>query len=95
MSQPRPWWNISHRVPHNPFDPQYPVPHLEYCRTCNMDVDVGIEAANADGVDVYRKWCKRCGEVMQWGIGRRDLASIKPLPARAMRFIAETARDRR
>lgn len=91
----RPWWHISKRLPRNPFDPVPVIPHLEWCRTCQMDVDVEVQAANADGVDVYRKLCKRCGKPMQWGIGRRHLEGKKPLPAKALRFIQETGRDRR
>lgn len=95
LTNHRPWWHISHRLPRNPFNPAYPIPHLEYCVTCKMDVDVDVEAANADGVDVYRKRCKRCGKPVQWGIGRRDLFSKKPLPQKAIRFVQETGRDRR
>ena len=95
MRQDRPWWHISHRLPRNPFDPLPVIQHLEYCRTCRMDVDIDIEAANAEGVDVYRKRCRRCGDVMQWGIAKRTLLAGSPLPAKALKFVAETGRDRR
>lgn len=91
----RPWWHRSDRLPRNPFDPIQVIEHLEYCKDCKMDVDVQIEAGNADGVDVYRKRCKRCGNVMQWGIARRRLLSPEPLPAAALKFIQETGKDRR
>ena len=92
----RPWWHRSNRLPRNPFDPIQLTPHLEWCKTCQMDVDVQVEAANADGVDVYRKCCKRCGKVMQYGIGRRHLLdSSKPLPRQALEFIQKTNKDRR
>ena len=91
----RPWWHISHRLPRNPFDPVQIIQHLEWCRNCSMDVNVDVEAANADGVDVYRKRCKRWGKIMQWGIAKRDLVRDKPLPKKAFRFIQESGRDRR
>jgi len=93
----RPWWHISHRLLRNPFDPQPIVQHLEWCRYCKMDVDIQVEAANADGVDVYRKRCNRCGKVMQWGMGRREMTkeNSKPLPVKAMQFIRESGKDRR
>ena len=89
-------YHFGNRLPRNPFDPLYPIEQLEWCRICKMDVDVKIEAANADGVDVYRKSCKRCGKVIQHGMGRRHVTSeSKPLPKKALEFIQETARDRR
>ena len=60
-----------------------------------MDVSVDVESANADGIDVYRKRCQRCGNVMQWGIASRDLRSEKPLPDKAFQFVKETGKDRR
>lgn len=91
----RPWWHRSNRLPRNPFDPLQVIQHLEWCKVCQMDVDVQIEAGNADGVDVYRKCCKRCGNVMQYGMARRRLLSPEPLPAKAIQFIQETGKDRR
>jgi hypothetical protein len=96
IKENRPWWHIGHRLKRNPFDPVYPIAQLEYCRFCKMDVDVQVEAANADGVDVYRKLCKRCGEVMQHGIGRRHITDeLKPLPQKAINFIKQKGIDRR
>jgi hypothetical protein len=59
-----------------------------------MDVDVQIEAGNADGVDVYRKRCKRCGYVMQYGMGRRYMLGDEPMPQKAINFIRETGINR-
>ncbi|HDY68163.1 MAG TPA: hypothetical protein ENH85_10260 [Candidatus Scalindua sp.] len=97
IKENRPWWHNSKRLIRNPFDPIYPIPQLEYCKTCKLDVDVQIEAANADGVDVYRKRCKRCGNVIQHGIARRHMTSknSKPLPQKAINFIKQRGRDRR
>jgi len=85
----RPWWHISRRLPRNPFDPQYVVQHLEWCRGCKMDVDVDVEAANAGGVDVYRKRCRRCGYVIQNGIGQRDISgdTFKKIQTHNLRYI--------
>jgi len=93
----RPWWHRTNRVQRNPFDPVELTQHLEWCRTCKMDVDVQVEAANAGGVDVYRKRCKRCGGVMQHGIARRFVTAEnkKPLPRKAWEFIKQLGRDRR
>ena len=90
-------YHVGNRLPRNPFDPIPIIEHLEYCKTCQMDVDVQIEAANADGVDVYRKRCKRCGNVIQWGIGQRMVTSenAKPIPQKAIKFIQETGKNRR
>ncbi len=90
-------YHVGGRLIRNPFDPQVVEEHLEWCRTCKMDVDVQVEAGNADGVDVYRKCCKRCGGVVQHGMARRhmDGTSAKPLPAKAVMFIQQTGRDRR
>ncbi len=90
----RPYYHISSKLKRNPFDPVYPIKDLEWCRICKMDVDVRIEAANADGVDVYRKCCKRCGHVMQHGIARRNLSS-EALPKKAINFIKQKGKDRR
>ena len=62
-----------------------------------MDVDVDVEAANAGGLDVYRKVCRRCGFVMQHGIGQRDISgdTFKKLPRAAIEFIQKRGRDRR
>ena len=91
----RPWWHRSNRLPRNPFDPIQLTHHLEWCRHCQLEVDVEIEAGHAGDVDVYRKCCKRCGKVMQYGIARRRLLSSEPLPAKALKFIQETGKDRR
>lgn len=91
----RPWWHVGHRLPRNPFNPIQTTQHLEYCGTCQMDVDTQIEAANAQGVDVYRKRCGRCGHIMQWGMGKRHLDSQKPLPKKAFEFISQSGQDRR
>jgi len=93
----RPWWHISRRLPRNPFDPQYPIEHLEYCRICKIDVDVDVEAANGGGFDVYRKLCRRCGYVMQYGIGQRYVTAdnVQPISQRVLDFIRYTGRDRR
>lgn len=90
-------YHFGNRLPRNPFDPVHPVEHLEWCRTCEMDVDVTVEAAHADGVDVYRKTCKRCGMVIQHGMARRhiDASVSKPLPVSAVNFIAQRGTDRR
>jgi hypothetical protein len=46
-------------------------------------------------VDVYRKCCKRCGGVMQYGMARRRMLSPEPLPAKAIQFVQQTGKDRR
>jgi len=93
----RPWYHIGHRVQRNPFDPIQLTEHLEWCRFCKMDVDVQVEAANAGGIDVYRKRCKRCGGVMQHGIGQRHVRgdTVKPLPRAALEFIQKRGKNRR
>lgn len=90
-------YHIGNRLPRNPFDPIPIIPHLEWCKGCQMDVDVQIEAGNADGIDVYRKRCKRCGNIMMHGIGRRHISgkNLKPLPAKALRFVQQKGKDRR
>ncbi len=97
IKQHRPWWHRASKLIRNPFDPLYPIADLEWCRFCKMDVDVQVEAANADGVDVYRKRCKRCGGVIQHGIGRRHISEkeSKPLPKKAINFIRQKGKDRR
>lgn len=97
MMELRPWWHISNRLPRNPFNFISKFLGLEWCQVCQMEVTTDTQAANADGVDVYRKRCKRCGHVIMWGIGRRHLtsATAKPLPEKALRFVQETGRDRR
>jgi hypothetical protein len=96
IKEHRPWWNRSKKLIRNPFDPINTI-GLEWCRFCKMDVDVQVEAANADGVDVYRKRCKRCGNVIQHGIGKRhiDGTNLKPLPLKAIKFIRQKGTDRR
>lgn len=93
----RSWDHAGNRLPRNPFDPILPTPHLEYCKVCQIDVDVQVEVGNAGGIDVYRKCCKRCGNVMMHGIGMRhiDGSSLKPLPEEAIRFIQKRGKDRR
>ncbi len=95
IKEHRSWWNRAKKLIRNPFDPLYPIVDLEWCRICKVDVDVQIEAANADGVDVYRKCCKRCGNVIQHGIGRRHINEVKPLPLKAIKFIQQKGKDRR
>jgi len=95
----RPWWHISKKLPRNPFDPLERTQYLEWCRVCEMDVSVNVEAANAgtdsDRCDVYRKRCSRCGGTMQWGMRSKDLTGKSPLPSKAFKFIQETGQDRR
>jgi len=95
LTNHRPWWHISKRLPRNPFDPVELTQHLEWCRTCKMDVDVKVEAGNAGGVFVYRKGCKRCGQVIAHGMAKADLTREKPLPAQALEFIKQRGSDRR
>ncbi len=96
IKEHRSWYHIGHRIKRNPFDPINTI-GLEWCRFCKIDVDVQVEAANADGVDVYRKRCKRCGNVIQHGIGRRHISgdNLKPLPLKAIKFIRQKGIDRR
>ena len=97
MKDYRDSYHAGNRLPRNPFDPIAIIEHLEWCRICKMDVDVQTESANAEGVDVYRKRCKRCGGVIQHGIARRhiDGTNQKPLPKKAVEFIQKTGTDRR
>lgn len=88
-------YHVGNRLPRNPFDPLYSEEKLEWCTICKMDVDVQVETANANGTDVYRKRCKRCGQVMQWGIGQRHLTGEKSISKEAIRFIQESGQDRR
>lgn len=62
-----------------------------------MDVDVNVEAAHEDGIDVYRKTCKRCGFVMAHGIAKRHITDgrRKSLPLKALNFIKQRGQDRR
>ncbi len=96
IKEHRPWNHVSNKLKRNPFDPIYLIEDLEWCRSCKMDVDVQVEAANADGIDVYRKRCKRCGDVIQHGIARRHVTEEgEPLPQKAMNFIRKKGVDRR
>lgn len=93
----RPWWHVSNKIKRNPFDPIYLIESLEWCHCCQMDVDVSVEAAHEDGIDVYRKRCKRCGFVMAHGIAKRHITheNERPLPMKAINFIKQRGQDRR
>lgn len=67
---------------------------IEWCRTCQQDVSVEVATGDYGGAHVYRKRCRRCGGVIAYGISRADLLTAS-LTAAAMRFVAESGRDRR
>lgn len=72
------------------------VAELDYCRTCDDEVAVEIEQGKWQDLFVYRKRCRRCGQVMQWGVGTATLRSADPATMKAVAsWIRETGTDRR
>lgn len=69
---------------------------MEYCRTCKDEVDVEIHQGKWDKLFVYRKRCLRCGETIQWGVGKAEFASHNPATMSAVAsWIRATGKDRR
>ena len=90
-----PWYKRSYRGKRQVIDFLPVIEHLEWCRFCQMDVSPQIEQAEDHGLFVYRKNCLRCGQVMAYGMAKRDVNKPGPLDPRVTRFIQETTRDRR
>ena len=88
-------WNLAGRIDHgaSPFTAQDA--GFVWCPHCLQDVKPETAVGDRDGVHVYRRRCLRCGNVLQYGIDRRRLLSSEPLPAAALRFVQDTAPDRR
>lgn len=69
---------------------------LEYCSSCQDDVDVEVDEGKWGKVFVYRKRCLRCGIVMQWGVAKAALQSTDPtLTKDVAMWIQTTGKDRR
>lgn len=87
------------RTPQNPFDPEpqtgQKLYKQFYCTKCKEDTDTEVERGDAEGVYVYRRRCRRCGGVIEYGMDRRALTGEKPISRAAMRWIRETGKDRR
>lgn len=60
------------------INPLESVADLEYCRFCKDEVDVEVQQGKWGKVFVYRKQCRRCGQTIQWGVGRSDLSHPNP-----------------
>lgn len=69
---------------------------LEYCRFCQDEVDVEVQQGKWAEVFVYRKQCLRCGQTIQWGVGRSDLSHPKASTLNEVAaWIRQTGLDRR
>ena len=88
-------WNILGRIRQGASRFLFGPPrHQAWCRVCHDDVDVEIAVGERGGVQVGRKRCRRCGDVIAWGIDRTRLAHGTLTPE-AVRFVRERGRDRR
>lgn len=65
----------------------------QYCITCKMEVDVITFSAHRGTTYVYRKQCKRCGNIIERGAS--DCISVLGVSQDAIRWTSETGEDRR
>lgn len=69
---------------------------MEYCTTCQDEIDTQTEQGKWGKVWVYRKRCLRCGSVIQWGVAKVCLQSKDPLMMKSVAsWIRATGQDRR
>lgn len=87
----RPWWHAGHRVLGNPFTSL----GEDWCPRCGP-TDANTEAAHAGTTYAFKRWCRRCGRVLKWGVWDNvPLLSDRPLPEAALEWVADPGRDRR
>ena len=90
----RPWWAVGRsQWGGTPFSTL----GRAWCHWCKMEVDSDCEAGHDDGVYVYRRNCKRCGQVIAYGAIKAPIIiseDEKGLPAKALQWIHQTKKDR-
>lgn len=78
------------------INPLESIAQLEYCTTCRDEVDVEIDQGKWEKLFVYRKRCLRCGNTIQWGVGKAAFSSPSPSTMQAVAaWIRSTGQDRR
>lgn len=78
------------------LNPLESVAAMDYCRTCQDEVDVEIDQGKWESLFVYRKRCLRCGHAIQWGVSRTEFSSAHPTTMQAVAtWIRATGADRR
>jgi len=69
---------------------------LTWCGRCEMAVDHETQSFHRGTTYVFRRWCLRCGLVLNRGVyDNVPILSARPLPAAAVEWTLEPGRDRR
>lgn len=88
----RPWWLVGRRgLGGNPFESL----GLDWCRTCQCEMDTDTQATHRNGLYVYKRTCRRCGTVVKYGAYQAPLVSDTPIPAVALDWTTRPEQDRR
>jgi len=68
---------------------------LEWCRTCKSEMDCDTQASHRDGMYVFKRWCRRCGTIVKYGMFAAPIISDRNLPAMALEWVTKPEQDRR
>lgn len=69
---------------------------LEWCPTCQMQVDHETQGRHQGTTYAYKRTCRRCGGVIARGVCDNVLVlNGQPLPEPALRWSTERGEDRR
>jgi hypothetical protein len=68
---------------------------MEWCGTCKSEMDCDTEASHRNNVYVFKRWCRRCGNVVKWGSYTAPILSGTQLPAMAFEWCTKPEQDRR
>jgi putative component of membrane protein insertase Oxa1/YidC/SpoIIIJ protein YidD len=78
------------------INPLESISEMEYCPTCQDEVDIEVDEGKWKTIFVYRKRCLRCGSVIQWGVAKVHLQSTDPvINQEVAEWIQQSGTDRR
>jgi len=73
-----------------------PSANLEWCPTCRDETDTETQAHHQGTTYAYKRWCRRCGQVLARGIYHHvPILSDVPLPAGTVEWTTAPGLDRR
>lgn len=68
---------------------------LEWCPRCKTEVDTETQTHHHDRTYGYKRWCRRCGYVVKYGVFDNVPILSRPTPPDALAWVKAEGEDRR